>query len=157
MSWGFCLADDVERELGPSVRVPAEVEIAEIINQRAAHIRAVLATRGVTALESWEHDSDREDTWQILKLANIKGAAADVLASVFGLQDSERVSVLAEDYGSPSSVGVPATGLMAQVEQISLPGVVEEGGTQAVGSSSYATNNPTDDTNDPAVTRDLEF
>ena len=157
MAWGFCIEDDVKRELGPNVRVPTAMDVQSFIEARAAHIRTVLATRGVTAEMGWEGSSSMDDTWQLLKLANVKGAAADVLASLYGLQDSARVSDLLSEYGRPSAAGRAPTGLMAQVEEVTLPGVDSTAGTQARGVTSYATNNPTDTTNDPGVTRDMEF
>jgi hypothetical protein len=149
-SWAFCEVENIEAEL--KNRVPFDVshktEIQGFMDTRAAQIRTVLQTRGLTAVSTWK--SSYTDVWDLLKLANTKGAAADTEAALFtgaGSSTSERAERLLAEFKE----------LLDLIGSASLPGLTDAAAVSANLPTSYAQENTDDDTVDAEVTRDLEF
>ena len=147
--WAFCDDRDVADELHHR-RLTTQDMVAKIekhVYRRAAEIKAALVERGLTPVESWH--TEYEDTWYLLQLTNVKGAAADMEASLtrgVTAAESPGVKELREEYKE----------LLETVRSGTLPGMTGAG-RKATQSSSYASLNPDDDTTEPLITRDMEL
>jgi hypothetical protein len=147
-AWSFCRPADVMARLRNLGTFDADDTTAMngFIRQRASEIRSVLSSRGVTASEDWQYD--KPDAWELCVMTNAIGAAVDTM---------RRFATGAGESDGATQMEAEHQRLLGRIENLSIPGLDDGAAALARSPSSYATNNPTDTSNDPFVTRAMEF
>jgi hypothetical protein len=145
--WTFASVQDVfDRALNTRPDAEDNEAVQSFLVQRASEIRAALVDRGLTPTEVWQYDYP--ETWALLKLANAYGALVDFRTRLSGSSGgASTVRQIQEMYDA----------MLTRLRDGSIPGLIDDEARRSMSPSSYATNNSSDATIAPRVTRGTRF